>query len=308
VGLNPGEHTVAKLLKAQGYATMCIGKWHLGGEGFGPLQQGFDLNLGGDHRGQPPSYFAPYGLPQLPDGPRGEYLTDREGAEAAAFIRGHRDRPFFLQVAFHAVHTPLQAQAELVDKYRRKAATVGGAQTNAVYAAMLESLDAAVGQVLRALDDAGLADRTVVVFTSDNGGLVMGKTPPTSNAPLRSGKGSPYEGGIRVGPNTDGNVPAHAGMANGGFVGQETPVVFDYLLGRPCWVNNDIAVPAANAKSIAFGDLKTGYVTRQAAGLQMKRLDERFAELLQVAFFGFGRFDGKVQDSSAFKLYVNSAT
>lgn len=192
------EQTLAERAKSSGRITAHIGKWHLGGEGFGPLQQGFDLNLGGDHRGQPPSYFAPYGLPQLPDGPRGEYLTDREGAEAVAFIRGHRDRPFFLQVAFHAVHTPLQAQAELLEKYRRKAAAVGGAQTNAVYAAMLESLDAAVGQVLRALDDTGLADRTVVVFTSDNGGLVMGKTPPTSNAPLRSGKGSPYEGGIRV--------------------------------------------------------------------------------------------------------------
>lgn len=166
------EQTLAERAKSSGRITAHIGKWHLGGEGFGPLQQGFDLNLGGDHRGQPPSYFAPYGLPQLPDGPRGEYLTDREGAEAAAFIRGHRDRPFFLQVAFHAVHTPLQAQAELLEKYRRKAAAVGGVQTNAVYAAMLESLDSAVGQVLRALDDAGLADRTVVVFTSDRKSVV----------------------------------------------------------------------------------------------------------------------------------------
>lgn len=192
------EQTLAERAKASGRATAHIGKWHLGGEGFGPLEQGFESNLGGDHRGQPPSYFSPYGLPRLPDGPRGEYLTDREGAEAAAFIRGHPNRPFFLQVAFHSVHTPLQAKAELVEKYRRKATQVGGAQTNAVYAAMLESLDAAVGQVLKALDDAGLTDRTLVVFTSDNGGLVLGQNPPTSNAPLRSGKGAPYEGGIRV--------------------------------------------------------------------------------------------------------------
>jgi len=192
------EQTLAERAKATGRATAHIGKWHLGGEGLGPLQQGFDVNLGGDHRGQPPSYFSPYGLPQLPDGPRGEYLTDREGAEAAAFIRGHRDQPFFLQVAFHSVHTPLQAKAELVEKYRKKAQSVGGSQTNAVYAAMLESLDGAVGRVLTALDEAGLNGRTVVVFTSDNGGLVLGQNPPTSNAPLRSGKGSPYEGGIRV--------------------------------------------------------------------------------------------------------------
>lgn len=192
------EQTLAERAKASGRATAHIGKWHLGGEGFGPLEQGFEVNLGGDHRGQPPSYFSPYGLPRLADGPKGEYLTDREGAEAAAFILGHRDQPFFLHVAFHSVHTPLQAKAELVEKYRRKAARVGGAQTNAVYAAMLESLDAAVGRVLKALDDGGLGERTVVVFTSDNGGLVLGQNPPTSNAPLRSGKGSPYEGGIRV--------------------------------------------------------------------------------------------------------------
>ena len=192
------EQTLAERARTLGRATAHIGKWHLGGEGFGPLEQGFEVNLGGDHRGQPPSYFSPYGLPRLADGPKGEYLTDREGNEAAGFIRGHRDRPFFLHVAFHSVHTPLQAKAELVEKYRRKAAQVGGAQTNAVYAAMLESLDAAVGQVLKALDDGGLAENTVVVFTSDNGGLVLGQNPPTSNAPLRSGKGSPYEGGIRV--------------------------------------------------------------------------------------------------------------
>lgn len=192
------ERTLAERARSVGRATAHIGKWHLGGEGFGPLQQGFEINLGGDHRGQPPSYFSPYGLPRLADGPKGEYLTDREGAEAAAFIRGHREKPFFLQVAFHSVHTPLQAKAELVEKYRRKAAQVGGPQTHAVYAAMLESLDAAVGQVLKAVDDAGLAERTLVIFTSDNGGLVLGQNPPTSNAPLRSGKGSPYEGGIRV--------------------------------------------------------------------------------------------------------------
>lgn len=192
------EVTLAEHLKAAGYATAHIGKWHLGGAGFEPERQGFDVNLGGDHRGQPPSYFAPYRLPRLADGPAGEYLTDREGADAARFIAANKDRPFFLNLWFYAVHTPLLAKAELVEKYRRKAATLGGAQTNAVYAAMIESLDHAVGRVLQALDEAGVADRTLVVFTSDNGGLVLGRPPVTSNAPLRAGKGSSYEGGVRV--------------------------------------------------------------------------------------------------------------
>lgn len=192
------EVTLAEHLKAAGYATAHIGKWHLGGAGFEPERQGFDVNLGGDHRGQPPSYFAPYGLPRLTDGPAGEYLTDREGAEAARFIAANKDRPFFLNLWFYAVHTPLQAKADLVAKYRRKAAALGGAQTNAVYAAMIESLDAAVGHVLQALEEAGVAAHTLVLFTSDNGGLVLGRPPVTSNAPLRAGKGSSYEGGVRV--------------------------------------------------------------------------------------------------------------
>lgn len=192
------EVTLAEHFKGAGYATAHVGKWHLGGEGFEPERQGFEVNLGGDHRGQPPSYFAPYGLPRLPEGPKGEYLIDREGDEAVKYIAGHRDRPFLLNYWSYSVHTPLQAPAELVAKYAAKAAQLGGSQTNATYAAMLERLDAAVGRILRALDDAGIADRTVVIFTSDNGGLVLGNRPPTSNAPLRSGKGSEYEGGHRV--------------------------------------------------------------------------------------------------------------
>lgn len=197
------ETTVAERLRAAGYATWHIGKWHLGGEGFGPLEQGFDVNLGGDHRGQPPSYFSPYGLPRLADGPAGEYLTDREGAEAERLIREHqrtaKGRPFFLDLSFHAPHRPLQAKPELVEKYRRKLAEAdGGPQRHPVYAGMLESIDRAVGRVLDTLEEAGLAGQTLVIFTSDNGGLVLGQEPPTSNAPLRAGKGSPYEGGVRV--------------------------------------------------------------------------------------------------------------
>ena len=192
------ETTLAERAQSAGYATAHVGKWHLGPEGFWPTEQGFGLNIGGYSRGQPPSYFAPYGIPTLPDGQKGEYLTDREGTEAAKFIAANRDRGFFLNYWPYSVHTPLQAPADLVAKYQRKAARIGGSQTNAVYAAMLESLDASVGRILKALDQAKLADRTVVIFSSDNGGLVLGSNPPTSNAPLRSGKGSPYEGGVRV--------------------------------------------------------------------------------------------------------------
>ncbi|HAB18085.1 MAG TPA: hypothetical protein DCE44_16760, partial [Verrucomicrobiales bacterium] len=196
--LSLAEITLAERAKTNGYATAHIGKWHLGGEGFWPLEQGFDTNLGGYFRGQPPSYFVPYGLPKLADGPAGEYLTDREGEEAAKFIAANRDRAFFLNYWPYAVHTPLQAKPNLIEKYQRKLATVGGSQTNAIYAAMLESLDASVGRILQALAEAGIADRTVVIFTSDNGGLTSDRPPATSNAPLRSGKGSPYEGGVRV--------------------------------------------------------------------------------------------------------------
>lgn len=193
------EVTLAERLKARGYTTAHLGKWHLGGDGFGPEQQGFDHNLGGDHRGQPPSYFSPYGLPKLPDGPPGEYLTDREGEEAVRFIAANRDRPFFLNYWPHAVHTPLQAPSDAVASFRARAGTPSpGRQANPTYAAMLERLDAAVGRLRQALRDHGLAERTLVVFTSDNGGLVQGSPPPTSNHPLRSGKGSPYEGGHRV--------------------------------------------------------------------------------------------------------------
>ncbi|MBI4660354.1 MAG: sulfatase-like hydrolase/transferase [Verrucomicrobia bacterium] len=192
------EMTIAELCKGVGGATAHLGKWHLGGEGFEPQRQGFDVNLGGDHRGQPPSYFSPYRIPSLPAGAPGEYLTDRQAEDAARFIESHKGQRFFLNLCFYGVHTPLQAKPDLVEKYRRKAAETGGSQSNAVYAAMIESLDQAVGRVRQALAEAGVTDSTVVIFTSDNGGLVLGKPPVTSNAPLRSGKGSPYEGGVRV--------------------------------------------------------------------------------------------------------------
>lgn len=200
-----GEVTLAEALKSAGYITAHIGKWHLGGRGSLPPDHGFDLNLAGDQAGTPVSYFPPYRhgdafLPGLERAPPSEYLTDRLTIEAEKFIEANREKPFFLHLTHYAVHTPLMARTNLISKYR-DATTAGSAQTNAVYAAMIESLDDSVGQVVRKLDALGLATNTLVVFTSDNGGLARreGPTPPsTSNTPLRAGKGYLYEGGLRV--------------------------------------------------------------------------------------------------------------
>jgi len=185
------EVTIAEALKAAGYSCASIGKWHLGGEPYYPDKQGFDLNVAGTAKGQPPRYFSPYGIPTLADGPKGEYLTDRLADEAEKFIEQNRDRPFFLYLPQFAVHTPIQGKEEIAAKYARK--PPDGGQKNATYAAMIESVDQSVGRVMKKLDALGLADRTVVFFMSDNGGLAG----VTSNAPLRAGKGTLYEGGVR---------------------------------------------------------------------------------------------------------------
>jgi arylsulfatase A len=187
------EVTLAEALKPDGYATAAMGKWHLGGEEYRPETQGFDVNFGGDNRGQPPSYFWPYRIPIIPKGQQGEYLTDRITNEAETFLEKNRDRPFFLYLAHYAVHTPLMAKQELIEKYRAKIGPKQ-AQKNAVYAAMIESVDQSVERIVKKLDALGIADRTIVFYTSDNGGLLGS----TSNLPLRAGKGSPWEGGTRV--------------------------------------------------------------------------------------------------------------
>lgn len=184
--------TVAERLRQAGYATASIGKWHLGDDRHGPERHGFDRNVGGTDRGQPPTYFAPYRIPTLPDGIRGEYLTDREAIEAQQFIRAHRARPFFLYVPHHAVHSPIEAKKGMVAKYRTQGTGLSDRLAN--YAAMIESLDEAVGKVLGELEALRLADRTIVFFTSDNGGVAS----LSDAAPLRAGKGSAYEGGVRV--------------------------------------------------------------------------------------------------------------
>ena len=191
--LDPGKVTIAEALKRAGYATGHVGKWHLGGPpDEGPEAQGFDVNAGAPNPGKPRSYFRPYGNVDLGDGPEGEYLTDRLTEEAVRFIGAHADRPFFLHVAYHSPHTPIQAPDSLIWKYLPKP-HVGG-QYDPVYAAMIESLDRGVGQIVEALEAAGLAENTVVMLFSDNGGLGA----VTSMAPLRGYKGTLYEGGVRV--------------------------------------------------------------------------------------------------------------
>ena len=193
------EVTIAQALKPLGYASASIGKWHLGGEPFYPDKHGFDLNIGGTEKGSPASYFGPFHLPNLEGGDKDEYLTDRLTVEACKFMEANRARPFFLYLPEFAVHLPEQAKADLVERYRARAVETNP-QHDPVYAAMIASLDENVGRILQQLDTLKIADRTAVIFMSDNGGLVYEgnrKEPVTSNAPLRAGKGHLYEGGIR---------------------------------------------------------------------------------------------------------------
>ncbi|HVS37771.1 MAG TPA: sulfatase [Gemmataceae bacterium] len=200
------ETTLADALKPLGYTSASIGKWHLGGKPYYPEKHGFDLNIAGNEWGQPPSYFYPYkkgpngaSIPGLEEGKEGEYLTDRLTDEAEKFMEKNRDRPFFLYFAHYAVHIPLQAKKDVIDRYAKKA-KADDPQNNPIYAAMVESVDDSVGRLLKKLDDLKIADRTIVIFFSDNGGLSVHEgpdTPSTSNAPLRAGKGYLYEGGVR---------------------------------------------------------------------------------------------------------------
>ncbi len=187
------EVTIARALKNAGYATASIGKWHLGGPEYWPDKHGFDLNLAGTEASNPKSYFAPYHIATLPEGPDGEYLTDRLGVEALRYIEKNKDNPFFLYLPHFAVHLPVQGKKEIAAKYRKKIHD-GMSQTNAMYAAMIESMDETVGSIRQKLDDLKISDHTLIIFASDNGGRV----PTTSNKPLRVGKGSCYEGGTRV--------------------------------------------------------------------------------------------------------------
>ena len=207
------EITIAEALKMSGYNTFFAGKWHLGGKDHYPEDQGFEINRGGYEKGSPNSYFSPYKNPKLKDGPDGEHLPDRLARESVQFLEDNGNHPFLLYLSFYSVHTPLQGRKDLIEKYEAKAKQIKfdgpeflpeGAhqarqvQNHAVFAAMVEAMDEAVGVVLDALERLGLEGNTTVFFMADNGGLSTAEGAPTSNVPLRAGKGWLYEGGIRV--------------------------------------------------------------------------------------------------------------
>ena len=205
--------TLPEAFKQEGYMTFFAGKWHLGSEGSYPEDHGFDYNIGGWEAGSPNGgYFSPYNNPKLEDHENGEELSMRLAKETAKFIRENRDTSFFAYLAFYAVHSPIQTTQEKWSKYRGKAQAAGvqesgyimerrmpirQVQDNPVYAGLLEAMDEAVGVVLDELDALGLADNTIVIFTSDNGGVSSGDNFSTSNLPLRGGNGYQWEGGIR---------------------------------------------------------------------------------------------------------------
>ena len=221
------QTTIATLLRAAGYVTWHVGKWHLGRQSHYPETHGFDLNIGGCELGSPgkAGYFSPYAIPTLPNsGPDGEYLTDRLTDEAIHLIAQHDgDKPFFLNLCHYAVHTPIQARLDEIEKYRAKAQRLGLdkvltfeegdffptehkghlrisrrlLQSDPTYAAMVENLDWNIGRLLQTLTDRGFEEDTLVIFTSDNGGLATAEGSPTCNAPLAEGKGWMYEGGTR---------------------------------------------------------------------------------------------------------------
>ncbi|MGN6552465.1 MAG: sulfatase [Verrucomicrobiota bacterium] len=193
--------TLAEVLRQAGYVTGHFGKWHLGPDPYSPLQHGFETDL--PHWAGPGpagSYVAPWKFANFQPRQPKEHIEDRMADEAIAFMRTHRDHPFFLNYWAFSVHAPFTAKADLIEPYREKA-KLTAPQSCPLYAAMVQSLDEAVGQLLDALDTLKLSDHTIVVFVSDNGGNMynrVGGVPPTSNAPLRGGKGTIYEGGTRV--------------------------------------------------------------------------------------------------------------
>ncbi|WP_373496941.1 sulfatase [Aquiflexum sp.] len=216
--LDPMEISIGEAFKSNGYRTFFAGKWHLGEKEIDyPENHGFEVNVGGNHTGHPAGgYFSPYKNPQLPDGPEGEYLTDRLTDETIKFISQKSKKPFFAILSFYTVHLPLEGKAEKVLNYEKKRSQIQfegqrfdqqnqtyikNHQDNPRYAAMVESLDENIGRLMKALSQNGLDRNTLVIFTSDNGGMAtsnLAEQIPTSNAPLRTGKGYLYEGGLRV--------------------------------------------------------------------------------------------------------------
>jgi arylsulfatase A-like enzyme len=240
--LSLSETTIAETMKSNGYKTFFAGKWHLGDKGYFPQDQGFDINKGGFHVGSPRGgYYSPYKNPELENGPEGEYLPDRLTNESISFLEQNKDDPFLLYLSFYTVHTPIQACKRHLPKYQSKADALPETedpafkpehegftkqrQDGAEYASMVHAMDENVGRLLDKLDQLQLNDNTVVIFTSDNGGLstLPREWAPTSLLPLRAGKGWCYEGGIRVPAII--RVP---GLTKAGSVSSEPITSMDY--------------------------------------------------------------------------------
>ncbi len=211
------EVTLAEVLREEGYQTFFAGKWHLGNEGHFPEDQGFDINKGGHHRGSPPGgYYAPFKNPKLEDKPDDHYLTDRLTKECIDFLESRdNEKPFLMFMAYYTVHTPIQGWDQFDGYFQAKKKNLphGGEpqarkehdgltrlnQSDHKYAAMVKALDNSVGRIIDALKKMALDDKTIIIFTSDNGGLsTLARIAPTSELPLRAGKGWCYEGGIRI--------------------------------------------------------------------------------------------------------------
>jgi arylsulfatase A-like enzyme len=199
--LNTNYYTLAKTLKNAGYATGHFGKWHLGAEPYSALQHGFDVDIPHWHGPGPAgSYVAPWKFPNFKENFPGEHIEDRMASEAVKWMEKNKDRPFFLNYWAFSVHAPFDAKKSLIEKYRSRV-DPNDPQRSPTYAAMIESFDDAVGKLLDAIDRLKIADRTIIIFTSDNGGNMYDKvdgTTPTSNHPLRGGKATMFEGGTRV--------------------------------------------------------------------------------------------------------------
>jgi len=219
------EKTIAKVLKENGYSTFHVGKWHLGKPPSTPENHGYEINIGGCHWGHPKhGFFSPYKIPNFEDGEKGEYLTDRLTDEAIDLVKKCTDKPFFLFLAYYAVHVPIQAPESLIEKYKEKSKDLGFdsqrtfevgnffhcthkkynritrrlIQSDPTYAGMIERLDWNIGRLMDKLKELNLDENTIIIFFSDNGGLATAESSPTCNAPLSEGKGWAYEGGIRV--------------------------------------------------------------------------------------------------------------
>lgn len=211
--LPAADITLPEALKQNGYKTFFAGKWHLGEKGSWPEDHGFDINIAGIGAGSPRGgYFSPFNNPKLVNKAAGENLSIRLVDETVDFIKKHQDKPFFAFLSFYAVHAPIQTTEAKWKKYRDKAGRNGivdkgygmehflpvrQVQDNPIYGGLIENMDDAVGRVLKALEELGLDKNTIIIFTSDNGGVASGDNYSTSNLPLRGGKGYQFEGGIK---------------------------------------------------------------------------------------------------------------